>query len=121
MRKTYEKIEDLKGNLATVYADQVSLGELARIDLKDSTSVYATVLRIEGKKVTLQIGQPFQIEGKPGDPEPPEDSPHPDGTDGTNSTNAAPPSAAPAAPAGTDAKSEIMRKMMERRAKEMNK
>ena len=67
------------------------------------------------------IGKPFQIEGKPGDPEPPEESvPPSDGPtapavpDGT-----APPASAP--PPGGDAKSEILRKMMERRAKEMNK
>ena len=33
------------------------LGELARIDLKDGRSVYASVLRIEGDQVTLQVFQ----------------------------------------------------------------
>ena len=79
-------------------------------------------LEHEGKKMTLAIGKPFQIEGKPGDPveaEPAEETPAAgNATDGT----AAPAPVAPAAaPAGGDAKSEILRKMMERRAKEMGK
>ena len=53
----YEKIEDMRGNLITVFAENVGLGELARVDLKDGRSVYASVLRIEGKKVTLQVFQ----------------------------------------------------------------
>ena len=76
-------------------------------------------LEHEGKKVMLAIGKPFQIEGVPGDPETPEEpTPSADATPPTDA--AAAPTAAPA-PAGTDAKSEILRKMMERRAKEMNK
>ena len=84
-------------------------------------------LEHEGKKMTLAIGKPFQIEGKPGDPveaEPVEEA----AADGANATKAAdataPPAAAAAAaapPAGGDAKGEILRKMMERRAKEMGK
>jgi len=81
-------------------------------------------LEHDGKKLMLAIGKPFQIErapGAPGDPEPTDDPPPPDSTNTTDS--AAPPStqATPAVPAGTDAKSEIIRRMMERRAKEMNK
>ena len=77
-------------------------------------------LEHEGKKVTLAIGKPFQIEGKPGDPEPvDEPAASADGTTSPAPTDAA---AAPAAPpTGTDAKSEIIRKMMEKRAKEMGK
>ena len=76
-------------------------------------------LEHEGKKMTLAIGKPFQIEGKPGDPveaEPVEEAAPPDGTNGS-----APPAPAAAPPAGGDAKSEIIRKMMEKRAKEMGK
>ena len=79
-------------------------------------------LEHDGRKVTLAIGKPFQIEGLPGEPEPPEEPPaSPDGTTTTNATDASAPPAAPTAPAGTDPKSEILRRMMERRAKEMNK
>lgn len=55
MKKVYEKINDMRGNLVTVTADDVSLGELARIDLKDGRNVFASVLRIEGDQVALQV------------------------------------------------------------------
>lgn len=57
MKKVYEKIEDMRGNLITVMAEGVSLGELARIDKKDGQSVYASVLRIDNDRVTLQVFQ----------------------------------------------------------------
>lgn len=57
MRVVYEKINDLRGNLITVTAEGVSLGELARIDMKDGRSVYASVLRINGDQATLQVFQ----------------------------------------------------------------
>ena len=72
--------------------------------------------------MTLTIGKPFQIEAKPGDPEPAEEpAPAPDGTPATSATDGAAPPAPAAPPAGGDAKSEILRRMMERRAKEMGK
>ena len=57
MRNVYERIHDIRGNLITVLADGVALGELARIDLANGRSAYATVLRITGNKVTLQVFQ----------------------------------------------------------------
>jgi V/A-type H+/Na+-transporting ATPase subunit B len=57
MRTVYEKIDDMRGNLITVTADGVGLGELARIDLKDGRHAYASTLRIEGNRVTLQVFQ----------------------------------------------------------------
>ncbi|MBS4166635.1 MULTISPECIES: V-type ATP synthase subunit B [unclassified Neochlamydia] len=57
MKKVYERINDMRGNLITLMATDVSLGELARIDLQDGRSVYASVLRIEGERVTLQVFQ----------------------------------------------------------------
>lgn len=57
MKKVYEKINDMRGNLITLTATGVSLGELARVDLQDGRSVYASVLRIEGDQVTLQVFQ----------------------------------------------------------------
>jgi len=57
MKKVYDKINDMRGNLITVTAEDVSLGELARVDLKDGRNVYASVLRIEGDQAALQVFQ----------------------------------------------------------------
>lgn len=57
MKRVYEKILDMRGNLITLEAEEASLGELARIDLQDGRQVYAQVLRIEGLRVTLQVFQ----------------------------------------------------------------
>lgn len=57
MKTVYNRINDLRGNLITVTAEGVSLGELARIDLQDGRSVYASVLRIDKDQVTLQVFQ----------------------------------------------------------------
>lgn len=57
MKMVYEKINDMRGNLIKITATGVSLGELARIDFQDGRSVYASVLRIEGDEVTLQVFQ----------------------------------------------------------------
>ena len=57
MRTTYEKIDEMRGNLITVTASQVSLGELARITMADGRTAFASVLRIDGQKVTLQVFQ----------------------------------------------------------------
>lgn len=54
MKKVYDRIIDMRGNLLTVIAQGVSLGELARIQTKSGQNIYASVLRIEGEKVTLQ-------------------------------------------------------------------
>ena len=78
-------------------------------------------LERDGKKLTLAIGKLFQIESAPGappEPDEPEEPAKTEGTEGTKTTDAAAP---PAPPAGGDAKSETMRKMMEKRAKEMGK
>ena len=55
MKTVYDRINDMRGNLVTVTAEGVGLGELAQIQLKDGRKVYASVLRIEGKEVTLQV------------------------------------------------------------------
>lgn len=57
MKIVYDKINNMRGNLITVTAKGVGLGELARIDLRDGRQVYASVLRIEGDQVTLQVFQ----------------------------------------------------------------
>ncbi len=55
MKTVYDRIDKMRGNLITVSAEGVSLGELARVDLKDGRSVYASSIRIEGKQVTMQV------------------------------------------------------------------
>lgn len=57
MKMVYDRIKDMRGNLITLNAQGVGLGELARIDLSDGRHVYASVLRIEGDLVTLQVFQ----------------------------------------------------------------
>jgi V/A-type H+-transporting ATPase subunit B len=54
MRKVYQQILDLKGNLITVKAKGAFLGELAEISRKDGRVGLASVLRIDNDKVTLQ-------------------------------------------------------------------
>ncbi len=55
MRKIYNRIIDLRGNLITVSAQGVSLGEIARIQKRNGTSTYASVLRFDDDLVTLQV------------------------------------------------------------------
>lgn len=55
MKVIYDRIESIRGNLIMVRAEGVSLGELARIELADGRLVYASVLRIDGNLVTLQV------------------------------------------------------------------
>lgn len=55
MKKVYDRINDMRGNLIAVTAEGVSLGELARIDKNDGRSTYASVLRFDGDQVTLQV------------------------------------------------------------------
>jgi V/A-type H+-transporting ATPase subunit B len=57
MKRVYERINDMRGNLVTVTAEGACLGEMARIDLQDGRSVLAQVLRIEGNQITLQVFQ----------------------------------------------------------------
>lgn len=55
MKKVHDRINDMRGNLITVTATGVSLGELARVDKKDGQSTYASVLRFDKDQVTLQV------------------------------------------------------------------
>lgn len=54
MKKTYERIVDMRGNLLTVRAKDVGLGEMAKISRRNGSSTYASVLNIDEEKVTLQ-------------------------------------------------------------------
>ncbi|MBB64011.1 MAG: V-type ATP synthase subunit B [Waddliaceae bacterium] len=55
MKKVYDRINDMRGNLITVTAEGAKLGELAQVDLSDGRSILASVLRIDGDEVTLQV------------------------------------------------------------------
>ncbi|HSX26483.1 MAG TPA: V-type ATP synthase subunit B [Chlamydiales bacterium] len=55
MRKVYDRIIDMRGNLITIAAEGISLGEVARIHKKNGTSTYASVLRFDDDLVTLQV------------------------------------------------------------------
>lgn len=55
MRKVYDRIIDMKGNLITVAAVGISLGEVALVRRKNGTSTFASVLKIDREEVTLQV------------------------------------------------------------------
>lgn len=57
MKKVYDKINDMRGNLITVTANGVGLGELAEVALKNGRNVFASVLRFDGDQATLQVNQ----------------------------------------------------------------
>ena len=57
MRAVYDKIEKMRGNLVTVKAPGVKLGELARIQLGDGRRTLAQVIRINQDEITLQVFQ----------------------------------------------------------------
>jgi len=54
MKKTYDRIVDMRGNLLTVVAKDVSLGEIARIQKRSGETTYGSVLSIDNELVTLQ-------------------------------------------------------------------
>lgn len=54
MKKVYDRIVDIRGNLITVMATGVKLGELAQIVRSSGEKTLSSVLSIEGEKVTLQ-------------------------------------------------------------------
>jgi len=54
MKKTYDRIVDMRGNLLTVHAKEVSLGEMARVNKRNGEHTYASVLSFENELVTLQ-------------------------------------------------------------------
>lgn len=57
MKMVYDKINNMRGNLITVAAKGVGLGELAQVEMQDGRSVYASVLRIDDDQATLQVFQ----------------------------------------------------------------
>lgn len=57
MKKVHDRINNMRGNLITVTADGVGLGELAEVSLRDGRKVFASVIQIDGDQVTLQVFQ----------------------------------------------------------------
>jgi V/A-type H+-transporting ATPase subunit B len=55
MRTIHEKIDEIRGNLVTVSDSRAGLGELARIEMADGRKAYASVIRIDDTKTTLQV------------------------------------------------------------------
>ncbi|MEN9655065.1 MAG: v-type synthase beta chain [Chlamydiota bacterium] len=55
MRKEYDRIIDMRGNLITVAAKAVALGEMAIVHKANGTKVYASLLRFENDLATLQV------------------------------------------------------------------
>ena len=55
MKKIHDRINDMRGNLITVTAENACLGELAQIVKGDGQRTMASVLRFEGDQVTLQV------------------------------------------------------------------
>lgn len=55
MRTVYDRIIDMRGNLITVEAVGVTLGEVARVQKRNGTFTYAQVLRFDEDLVTLQV------------------------------------------------------------------
>lgn len=54
MNKVYDRIESIRGNLITVRAEGVGLGELAHIHTQTGRKIFASVLSIENDMVVLQ-------------------------------------------------------------------
>lgn len=54
MKKTYDKISAMRGNLLTVLAKGVGLGELAQIHKQAGGKTFASVLSIDHDRITLQ-------------------------------------------------------------------
>lgn len=55
MKKIYDRIIDMRGNLISLLAKDAKLGEIARIHKKNGSITYGSVLRFEKDLVTLQV------------------------------------------------------------------
>ena len=85
------------------------------------TAIKATEVEMErgGKPGALAVGHQLQIEGAPSDM--PAEEPAAASAPGAAPADLAAPACTPAAPASSNDKSDVLRRMMERREKEMNK
>lgn len=55
MKKVFDRINDMRGSLITVTANDVSLGEMAVVEQSRGRKTFASVLRIDKDQVTLQV------------------------------------------------------------------
>lgn len=55
MKKVFDRINDLRGSLITVTANDVFLGEMAIVEQRSGQKTYASVLRMDEDQVTLQV------------------------------------------------------------------
>lgn len=55
MKIVYDRIHDIKGNLITVIAKDIGLGELALIELQNGQKMLGNTLRIDGDRVSIQV------------------------------------------------------------------
>ncbi len=55
MFKSYNRIERIKGSIAQIRADDITLGELAQFKMKDGRSTLAEVISFHGDRVNLQV------------------------------------------------------------------
>lgn len=55
MKTVHDRINDMRGNLISVTAEGIKLGELAKVDRGDGKKTYASALRIDKDQVTLQV------------------------------------------------------------------
>lgn len=54
MQKVYDKISEISSSTFVVEADDVGLGEIARVEKQNGTTMLAMSIRVEGKKVVMQ-------------------------------------------------------------------
>ncbi len=54
MKKVYDRIVDIRGNLISVEAKKIKLGALANVHCANGRTIFASVLSIDGEKVILQ-------------------------------------------------------------------
>jgi len=55
MRKIYYRIEEITGPVVKINAKNVAYGEIARIYLKDGTSTFGQVIRLQNTLVSIQV------------------------------------------------------------------
>lgn len=54
MQKYYEEIEEIGNSTFVLMADDVMIGEMVRVDKRDGTHLYGSVISFDGKKVIVQ-------------------------------------------------------------------
>ena len=60
MQKIYEELLEIDNSTFGINAEDVAIGEMVRIDKKDGTRLYGSVIRFEKTKVTVQVMGPVR-------------------------------------------------------------